>query len=49
MRYAPFEYLENFRKNVLKFYKVQDKMKTMKEIDNPHKVGFESVFNGFFA
>ncbi len=49
MRYAPFEYLENFRKNVLKFYKVQDKMKTTKEIDNPSEVGFESVFNWFFA
>ncbi len=49
MRYALFEYLENFRKNVLKFYKVQDKMKTTKEIDNPSEVGFESVFNWFFA
>ena len=24
-------------------------MKTTKEIDNPSDVGFESVFNGFFA
>ena len=32
---------------MLKFYKVQDKMKTIKEIDNPYDFGFESVYNCF--